>query len=150
MGRTQCHDDSTLSAEMSAIDTAIEIGLEPQTVVLSLLEQSDDCIKILNVDGNLGYMNCGGLKAMQIDDFKQVAGTKWWDLWPVKRRAMIQQMFERSACGTDIDFIATCPTGHDEDRKWSVKLREMKTGGGKVTGVICTSRDVSEPPAIAH
>ena len=74
------------SAEFSAILKAAEIGVEAGSLMTAMLEQSDDCIKMLNVDGTLEYMNCGGLKAMQIDEFSSVAGEKWWNLWPENRR----------------------------------------------------------------
>ena len=51
------------------------------SVVLSLLEQSDDCIKVVSIEGRCIH-NCNGKKAMQIDDFASFAGLPWHTLWP--------------------------------------------------------------------
>ncbi len=137
------------SAELSGVDHAAKIGLSQSNLIVALLEHSDDCIKMLNLDGTLDYMNCGGLKAMQIDDFASVAGRKWWDLWPEFRRDAIRQMFTRTLSGNEISFVAICPTARGEDRKWSVKLKPLMAKDCRIAGVICTSRDVTHAPAIA-
>ena len=46
----------------------VETGL-----ALSILDGSPDCIKLIELDGTLGYMNPNGLCAMGIDDFAQVS-----------------------------------------------------------------------------
>ena len=68
--------------EADAVDFLRAAGLALSSVVLGLLDQSDDCIKIIDSDGALRFMNCNGKRAMQIDDFCAVAGQPWHALWP--------------------------------------------------------------------
>jgi hypothetical protein len=55
----------------------------------SVLDQSVDCVKLINLDGNIQYMNGNGLCAMEIDDFCAVEGQPWADLWPDEARQAI-------------------------------------------------------------
>lgn len=51
-------------------------------MIQSLLAQSRDCIKLIDLEGRLSYMSENGLTAMEIRDFAAVSGKAWRDLWP--------------------------------------------------------------------
>ena len=59
-------------------------------MLAAVLDQSADCIKVIGPDGTLDFMNRNGRCAMGIDDFAQVAGKNWWDLWPAEAQPLIQ------------------------------------------------------------
>ena len=42
-----------------------------------VLQSSTDCIKVLDLDGRLKYMNEGGQRVMEIDDFANYAECPW-------------------------------------------------------------------------
>lgn len=137
------HDHPKASREIAAVRLIEEIGVGSDSLALAVLEQSDDCIKILSRDGELDYMNCGGVSAMQLTDFNAVSGKLWWELWPEESRRMVRQMFQRSLTGREVEFEATCPTAQGLPKRWSVKLKPMLTPDFRVTGVLCTSREIS-------
>lgn len=134
---------SHASSEIAALTLAEEIGVSTESLVLGVLEQSEDCIKMLSPAGELEYMNCGGLAAMQIPDFSMVSGSRWWELWPEESQLMIRQMFERCMCGIEVSFEAACPTAQGVSKRWSVKLKPMVTPDARVTGALCTSREIA-------
>lgn len=131
------------SPEIGALTLSEAIGVSIDSLILGVLEQSSDCIKMLNREGELEYINCGGLAALQAPDFHAVMGRKWWDLWPEECREMVRTMFEKSLSGIDVEFRAVCPTMQGEERHWSVKLKPMLTPDARVTGVLCTSRHIT-------
>ena len=47
----------------------------------SLLAASDDCIKVLDLDGKLTFMSEGGQRVMEVSDFNALAGCPWPDFW---------------------------------------------------------------------
>src|SRR5262249_884292 len=46
-----------------------------------MLESAPDCIKSLDLDGNLLSMNTPGMRLMEIDDFTSFEGAYWVDFW---------------------------------------------------------------------
>ena len=55
--------DTGLDLETLSFISAMEAQLS--SVLIGLLDQSDDCVKILSPDGRLKYMSCNGRAAMQ-------------------------------------------------------------------------------------
>ena len=47
----------------------------------SVLAASDDCIKVLDLDGNLSFMSEGGYRVMEVSDFNLISGCPWPDFW---------------------------------------------------------------------
>ena len=48
----------------------------------SVLASSADCIKVLDLDAKLEFMNEGGLRIMEVSDFSAIRGCRWPDFWP--------------------------------------------------------------------
>src|SRR6266446_2924626 len=46
-----------------------------------LIEGSQDCIKVLDLDGRLLSMNAGGMKVLEICDLTPLIGSSWIDFW---------------------------------------------------------------------
>jgi hypothetical protein len=46
-----------------------------------VLETTTDCIKVLDLDGRLEFMNAGGMRVMEIDDFAAVNMCPWVEFW---------------------------------------------------------------------
>jgi len=46
-----------------------------------IIESSRDCIKLLDLDGNLISMNAGGMQMLEICDLVPFVGSSWADFW---------------------------------------------------------------------
>ena len=55
---------------------------ESEELKRRILESSSDCIKLLDLDGRLLYVNEGGLCILEIDDFSVIHNADWIALWP--------------------------------------------------------------------
>jgi hypothetical protein len=55
--------------------------LVSQRLNRNLLEYSTDCIKVLDLEARLLFMNGLGCKALEIDDFDSVVNAYWLDFW---------------------------------------------------------------------
>ncbi len=102
------------SPDADSLSTVRSVGLNGDDLALCLLEQSEDCVKILSIDGTLDFMSCNGLGAMEIDDPSRVLGQLWWTLWPDNSRAMVEDNF-KNALGS----LQLQNTTHRSDNKWS-------------------------------
>lgn len=58
--------DTGLDPETQSFISGTEVQLS--SVLIGLLDQSDDCVKVLSLDGRLKYMSCNGREAMQVDN----------------------------------------------------------------------------------
>ena len=131
-------------AEADALDFFGVAGLPLASVALALLEQSDDCIKIIDRDGRLQYMNCNGRKAMQIDDFTAFSGLPWQSFWPEDTQSAIERSVSEALAGRTTRFEAFCATAKGEPRWWEVTVSPLRSADGQVAAVLSMSRDISE------
>ena len=125
-------------------DALHDSGLPLSGMVMRLLDQSDDCIKILDEEGHLQFMSCNGREAMQIDDFSTVKGSHWASLWPEESRETINGALAEAMDGRMARFEAECPTAKGEDRWWQVTVSPVFGTDGSVAAILSTSQDISE------
>ncbi|WP_299309785.1 PAS domain-containing protein [uncultured Croceicoccus sp.] len=120
------------------------IVLSHEDIALDLLLQSEDCVKILGVDGTLEHVNCGGLRALEVSHQSEILGKIWWDIWPERYRAFVRNEFMEALGGTPRMFEAYCPTALGTPRYWSVSLKPLISRAGPVVSILCVSRDITE------
>lgn len=110
----------------------------------SVLDASLDCIKVVELDGRLTYMNANGLCAMEIDDFSQVSNACWWDLWPPGGAIDIKKAIEAGRKGEPARFEAFCPTAKGTPKWWDVSVSPVRDDGGRVNHLVSISRDITD------
>jgi PAS domain S-box-containing protein len=108
-----------------------------------MFESSPDCVKILDLDGNLLSMNRNGMQAMEIDDFAAIAGKPWVGLWPEENLPQIMTAVAAAIEGGNGGFDAFCPTTQGKPRWWNVVITPVVNQQGAVERLLCVSRDVS-------
>jgi two-component sensor histidine kinase len=109
-----------------------------------IIDQSPDCVKILDLNHNLLWMNANGLCAMEIDDFADVKGRQWCDLWPDGQRSNIFQVCSLALKGAPQRFEASCPTAKGAEKCWDVRVNLVFFMDGTPAGLLAISRDVTE------
>lgn len=127
-----------------AVDFLRASGLSLSNVVVSLMDQSDDCIKIISPDGHLQFMSCNGRKAMEVDDFSAIAGARWDSLWPEDSRQLVRDSVASARKGGMARFEAFCPTAKGDPRWWEVTVSPVESADGTVGAILSSSRDVTE------
>lgn len=65
---------------------------------------SDDCIKIISLDGKLEYMSEGGQRVMEIDDFNALKGCQWPDFWQGREHIDALSAIEEARSGNSARF----------------------------------------------
>ena len=108
----------------------------------SLFAESSDCVKLVETDGTLQWMNANGICAMEIADFSLVKGTPWVDFWPAETRATIFDAFEAATTGKTVRFDGWCPTATGAPRWWEVSVSPVKNTSGEHAGFLAVSRNV--------
>jgi PAS domain S-box-containing protein len=110
----------------------------------SILESSTDCLKILDSDGRIQFMNINGLCQMEIDDFSKLKDKKWHTLWGSENEALVTGSIARALKGETTKFSAFCPTAKGTPKWWDVLVSPVGKNGDPVNQIISISRDVTE------
>jgi diguanylate cyclase (GGDEF)-like protein/PAS domain S-box-containing protein len=109
----------------------------------SILEASEDCIKLLDLDGRLELMNGPGACSMEIDDLQKVLGRTWAELWPKKARKTVSAAVAEARAGRSARFTDFCPTAKGQPRWWDVIVTPITNENGEVTRLLSISRDIT-------
>ena len=117
---------------------------ENEAFTRSVLEASPDCLKVINPEGKLRFMNLNGQCLMEIDDFDAVVGREWSSLWPVETHGSIADALATARAGTESRFEAFCPTAKGKPKWWDVVVRPVLDRDGVCTSILAASRDVTE------
>ncbi|MDQ8184773.1 PAS domain S-box protein [Pelagicoccus sp. SDUM812002] len=109
----------------------------------TILENTPDCIKVMDPQGRLQMMNKHGLLLMGIEDFSKVRGMEWWSLWPEEGRERLREAVQLARTGATDRFQAACPSPAGDPRWWDVVVAPVVSESGKISRLIAVRRDVS-------
>lgn len=137
-------DATAQSRDPDAVEYLRSSGLSLSSVVLALFDQSDDCIKVMDRDGRLTFMNCNGRQAMEVDDFGSISGCNWPELWPAEAQAAVSEAIALAADGKSSRFEAFCPTAKGTPRWWDVSVSPIVSASGEVEALLSSSRDITQ------
>ena len=109
-----------------------------------LLESSQDCIKVLDLQGRLLYMNHEGQRVMEIDDFaKQVQHQPWLSFWHGAEHDAAKAAFEQACNGNTGHFDGYCATAKGSPKWWEVVVTPIFDDDRQIREVLSVSRDIT-------
>ena len=108
-----------------------------------ILENSTDCIKVLDLEGRLEFMSAGGMHVMEIDDFAPFVMCPWVDFWHGEQRGMAQKALATAKTGEVGRFVGPTPTAKGNLRWWEVVVSPIRGRDGGVEKLLSISRDVT-------
>ncbi|WP_088888827.1 GAF domain-containing protein [Leptolyngbya ohadii] len=109
-----------------------------------VLDSSADCIKVLDLEGRLVYMNGGGLCQMEIDDFAPFLHAEWTSFWQDEGYELAQSALAVAKAGKVSTFQGYCPTAKGTPKWWEVIVCPILDRAGNVERILSISRDVSD------
>jgi PAS domain S-box-containing protein len=107
------------------------------------IEGSRDCVKILDLDGRLLYVNAAGLDRLGVASPDELLHKRWVELWPEKDREVIEEAIERAKAGAVGTFQRPCRTPAGVMKWWEVAVTSIVDANGVVVQLLALSRDVS-------
>ncbi|GCE16815.1 sensor histidine kinase [Dictyobacter kobayashii] len=113
-------------------------------ILHQVIEQSTDCIKVLDLEGHLIYMNKGGQKLLGIEDLSTCLYAPWETLWPEHERQKLRDAMQGAIAGKTTTFQGDCPTAHGLQKSWRVTVTPTFTSVGDVASLLVISKDVTE------
>ncbi len=114
-----------------------------EAMLRGIMDSSQDCIKILDREGYLLWMNEGGQKIMEIDDFASVNRKSWVCFWPPVEQAAALAALELGRNNQVGKFTGSCPTAKGSPRWWEVVITPMLNDTGFAEKLLAVSRDIT-------
>lgn len=108
-----------------------------------VLSSSADCIKVLDPDARLTFMNEGGLAVMEADDFNQVKGCDWTGFWKGQAQVDAKAAFWTALAGGTGHFQAPAETLKGTAKWWDVQVTPIRGANGRPERLLVVSRDVT-------
>ena len=110
-----------------------------------LVDCSQDCIKVLDLDGRLLSMNEGGMRALEICDLGPFVNSSWIEFWEGEDREAARaavQAARNDGLSRFIGYFATTMT--KQPRWWDVVVSPIRDAEGQPERLLAVSRDVTE------
>jgi len=107
-----------------------------------LVEDGTDCVKILDLEGRIVYLNAAGAKLLGVraDD---LIDRQWLDVWSGHHRDAALAALERAKSGERATFEGFCQPSAGAGRWWDVTVTPIADGGNTPIQLLAVSRDVT-------
>jgi PAS domain S-box-containing protein len=130
-------------AENSA-NLAIEALRASEEFKSRLIACSRDCVKVLDLEGRLLFLNEGGMQALEICDLAPVLGNFWLDFWSGVDRKSAETALEAARRGETGRFTGYFETRiTHQPRWWDVIVSPILNQASKPERILAVSRDVT-------
>lgn len=110
----------------------------------AVLAASDDCIKVIGLDGSLEFMSEGGQRVMELQDFETIRGSPWLQFWDGASKAEAEAALAAARAGNSYRFQGPANTAAGNLRYWDVQVSPIIASDGKPEAVLSVSRDITE------
>ncbi|MBB4007794.1 HWE histidine kinase domain-containing protein [Allorhizobium taibaishanense] len=119
------------------------MSISSERFVEAALAASDDCIKVIGLDGSLQYMSEGGKRVMEVDDFEVIKGCPWPDFWQDQGNIDARAAVDAALQGRTVRFTGFANTLKGSRRFWDVKVSPILAEDGSVESILSVSRDIT-------
>ena len=109
----------------------------------SIIDSSPDCIKVLDLEGNLLSME-SGQELLGIEDIQPFLNTSWIEFWGPEHRQAAREAVASAAAGKTARFVGFFRTFRGEPKWWDVAVSAIPGAQGKPTRLLSVSRDVTQ------
>ncbi|HPV81782.1 MAG TPA: PAS domain-containing protein, partial [Nitrospira sp.] len=108
-----------------------------------ILHSSADCIKVLDLEGRLQYMNDAGKTLLEINDLGMYTDKPWSEFWEGDDRDAALAALEAAKAGDIGKFVGLCPTTTGQAKWWDVQVTPMLDTQGHSRRFLAISRDIT-------
>jgi PAS domain S-box-containing protein len=108
----------------------------------SIIESSGDCIKILDLAGNLLFLNKKGKELLEMED-DSCLDHPWLQFWDEASRTALEPEVETAKAGGIGRYQGECPTARGTVKWWDVQISPITDAHGNVERLLVISRDIT-------
>jgi len=137
-------------SDLAASQLALSESLESVAFLQRVLDASGDCIKVLTLKGELVFMNEGGKRVMEVDDFDTVRGCAWEGFWEGPGRQEAEKALAAAREGRVGNFQGTASTAKGTRKFWDVTVTCIPGINGHPDQILSISRDITTAKETEH
>ncbi len=126
--------------ELRAIEHARDTS---EQLTASILRNSKDCIKLLELDGTLRSINPCGCASLELSSPEEAQGLNYFDFWQRTDRDAALAAAESARCTGSGRFTADFVNRSGKLTTWDEMLSLISDADGAATGYLVISRDIS-------
>jgi PAS domain S-box-containing protein len=108
-----------------------------------ILETIPDCIKVLDLEGKILYLNSFGQDLLDLRD-PSYLNVRLVELWQKGDRQQLEQAIDIALSGEIIKFEGYCPLKNGTPKWWEVSITPRFDANGQVERLLAVSRDISD------
>jgi len=108
----------------------------------SIVVSSPDCIKVLDLQGNLLSLE-SGQDLLGIEDIRPYLNKSWIDFWDGEHRIAASAAVRAAAAGGEGSFVGFFRTLRGEAKWWDVAISPILDAQGQPARLLAVSRDVT-------
>jgi PAS domain S-box-containing protein len=108
-----------------------------------IIESSNDCIKMLDLEGNLIYINQRGRELLEIEDDSCI-GSQWLGFWGELDQPALKVEIDKAKAGGIGRFQGYNPTAKGSVKWWDVLISPITDTDGGIERLLVISRDITE------
>ncbi len=117
---------------------------ESEAYASSIISSSQDCIKILSLDGRLLDMTAQGMELMQVPEFDSIRNELWLGFWKREEdRSAAARALDQARAGSTGRFRGLTPTMNGVEKWWDVAVTPIVGSDGLPERILSVSRDVT-------
>lgn len=137
---------TTIAYEVSEIVKARRKIQESEVFNRSVLESSPDCIKVIDKNGRIEFMNDKGMSLLEINDITEVKNKFWWELWDQDDIPMIKKAVSKALDQEKTHFQASALTAKGNLKWWDVIVLPLhiNEANNKAVKLLTVSRDITD------
>ncbi len=125
---------------MKSLSQTVHLGEE---FLRRIVASSPDCIKVLDLQGNLLAMNEGGVKVLEIADLTPHLGTCWTGWWKDAAEQAAEAAVQEALQGGTGRFEAFAQNFGGTPMWWDVTVSPIMGADGKPEQLLSVSRDIT-------
>ncbi len=110
----------------------------------SIVENSEDCLKVLDLSGALLSMSPRGRQMLGIADLQPYLGKSWVDLWEGAYRDAARAAVAAAAAGTRGTMAGLFRTPGGESKWFDITISPIPDASGAPVRLLAVSRDITE------
>ncbi len=108
-----------------------------------VIESSNDCIKVLDLEGHLLSMSCGGQKMLELDDASMLLNSSFIDFWKGQEKEGCIEAIEKAKRGGTGIFYGNLKTIKGTPKSFEIVVTPIKDANGGIVSLLAVSRDIT-------